>query len=1779
LITTLDTQSWSQELVTGNAEFVAVPNPLTPLNASPNGLYVVSNVRTNDFGFGLSFGTSFSLVNSFTILRSVAVPPAAGPGASFQTLATYVFNQPNTDFDPVAAYDYANGLLHIIGTRNTPTPVGMPPTGASPQLNDLIKFTFNTNTNVLTGPVVLSTGARIRGSYDISVLTTAASVTATSIAGGVLTVTATNTLAIGQNVILQNTGELFLNNQVVTVATLVGSAPVYTGFTAAFAAPNYTNLADTGTATAYGNYVVGACLADPILAIATVTSVTVANNLATFTITLPPGTPAYVPGQWILLDGFTNAAFLNGQLLQVTAATTLQFTAGFGTGGFGFNFGVNFGMGFSYGPTAEPAGATASPIGESLLAMERDYLTDALVPGSAVILESSPSRLGNSFDAVSIVVPPSPPFQGNVELYYQTHPKNITFQDQIFQVKMFNRTTNVPVTATSIAANVLTVTAANNFSAGTSVTFSGTAEAFLNGQTAAIIAASSTSFTVPFVHANYTNPADTGSAGLVSPPVWDAAPTVLTTFSARWADDRLTVLLDPAGNRYMSQTYWNQLNHPEGIVGNAFLGYKAPGQPWFFHPTFGSVMGGSIVQGTLSIDATLGVSYIYLLQPFDQIPAPPSAIAWPLHAATVSIPDLGLTEVPGFYNGLNMTWLRGTKSLVDEASEWAVVGEQENTVLPLLPTTVPIYVSLFNVPPIASVFPTSVTLWRENSFYATDVALVTQFSVTGNVVTAQVANDFAPGEQVAIYGFQNPPNQFLNGITLTVTTATPTQFQAAFTHPNYIYQSGFGFGINFGFGFGGADFGFAAVLIPGPLVLDASASHSPSLDPLGFVWTDNYPNANVTLTPTPSGTMATLTVDDNVGGPGFQFEAGVAVIDLASPHPPANADAIQIVGNIVTFTIDNLPGGLPLLPLAPGEQVMPYDIAIADGFGFDFGLNFGPLAGNTVLLEFLNDQVLTVLAFPPPTPTSFSAICNPPNGFPVTLIPVTGFVMPQFQFAQTVVTVPTNTPPTVTFPLAQWGGPGFGMMFGFGFGLPPFLDIARNTTILITPDPITGPNQYPVVYTGLTDPDDEPTFLWQQTSGTTVATPGGVNGPSLQIDTAGVSILGETLTFSVTVSDEVNPPVTESFSIVVAAFAYPAGRDTLQLSRSVFGGGLGIGGFGFNFGFNFGNSSATIAERNVPQTWSPLDVSIMYTNLQTVKRNSVLDGTDRYIVISPYSVLVYAVFPNTAPQSALLRVLLLPNGALIQDAVHTEQDYTLVLDSLGNVWRYSTAALIYTDAPDAEIVLSNFSSLSFVSSEKDNDVHILTTQSFLDSRVLVFSGEQGALLLQVATDTLAVQATLELTTADHFLYGADKVQFVRWVGMESVRSGDVLLGTIANNTAEITGIDYGIAGGPNALTVTCANSFRPGDVIVLSGITFAPVPWPAVFNGMQVTVVSATATAFVAYINTEHVPQPPTPTYPAAPETGLAVSQDSGTTYESLVSLSNHQVLGTFDKSRLKNQFVNTGEFLFNPDTTYAGRPIPPVLAKPTSVPSGANANISLVWAQERADLVSGYIVQVAVATVINTVVPASPFQFAVPNTFTFDQDVGVTDLVNTATITGSGEVIGFGGFGQAFGMSFGLANVVTLQANNNFQPGQFALLNGLTAASWLNGLTLEIIYADPGKFQVIDPTAHAPLVPGPDTGTATVQINSPLTLVTFPPAAGMYNVTTGGLYTFSVQQAGHSVNIMFIQQFTTVATIIAGSIQSATVQLPAGQTYYFHVEALSLDGPSGFSNVQKITV
>jgi len=1636
LLTTLDTQSWAKELVTGNAQFVEISAGSPPTST----IYVVSNVRAD---------------NSFAVLQSIPTPPvgaAPGPGSNFVTVATYTFSRPNSGFDPVVAYDQNSGLLHIIGTQNN---------AINSRYSDLIKFTFNTNTNALSGPITLTTASAVRDGYDMLVLAN---------------------------------GHPFIAVSLLD-ATMLGAEV-------------------------------------PPLFQATIT------NVAIGTITGPPdettltitGSNSFSEGQLVTLTGLTNATFLNGLTVQIISATPTQFTAAFTT---------------DYPPysAADTGLASLFYSGENLIAFELDT-NDAYVSGSLYIVASSPDRSGNTFSAVSMVTPDGV----NIELYYGAHPKVYTFKDQLFSINLINR-------------------------------ISGT---------------------------------------------WDATPTNLFGFTARYADDSLTVIADAFGNRYLNWSFWNQSNTPEGLIGNVMLGTLQVGNPWLFTPVYGTSVNGSIVQATLSVTQFGTVSLAYLLQPFNLVtplPAQGTAPAYPLLVATVS-PALGLSNTAGWYNQQVFTWLRGTNSLLDNASTWAFVGEAAKLISVTDPTAV--------IP-------------------ASGVVQVVHFSDT------PFSNFW---ENVGVTYSQT-------GTPLVEVQTAPTQgqYQVEPTNGRYVFNlADVGAGVNISYSYVGAVLPVyvslfnvppIVALVPSqlpcatmvvyrdtgasvygqPVTLSAAGTADPDQDAVEYWWSDNDTTGFVTLNPSGAWTLSdtsVLSVSPAIGGGEQTFNVGVAAVDLYSDlvtmrHPPLNVTSYQILNPdplTVKFAVTNTPVGtppvnIPTLPLAIGEEVMTWSLVAGSnlvqslndevwvvtastattftavplcamggsppspplppspvttqlltaanyallaysgitGSGFDTvtggvigsfpittitGFNPPPatvdntdaaqarvdgeaafnyysgltptlsglsnlsvsgnganastyipgvyvgassldipttitldaqgdsdavfvfVAGSTITLESgasvllangaqaanvvwvvgssftqigdNNTMVGNILAYASitldggtldgralavgggdgaVTIAAAEVITVPASGPtpppPGPVISVTGYAIPQFQFAVITIEVPYNAPPEVVFPSPVWEA----------VGLPPSyilvepVTVARNTQITITPLTITDPTtQFPVEYSGITDPDDVVTYSWVQVAGTPVTIVGAANLPTFKFLTNGVAIQGESLIFDVTVNDGVNLPITVQFTIAVAAYNFTCFIDTLQLSRSVY--------------------SGNISQRNQAGTWGNVDISILYNDLQAIKRNSVNDGTDRYIVISPYSVLVYGgIYLSSQNPMVLLRKLLTPNQTQIIDAVHTEDDYTLVLDDAGNVFRYTTATFIYTDNPDTTISLPSISDFTFN--------RILCTYSYANQRVLMFGGPDGVLLLQVANDTLQTTGTMEISTESNQLYGANNVQFIRTAGVESLRSGQILIGSILNAQAAITDIEIA----DNTLTVVCANNFKVGDNVILSGlIPRGSPPIASPLNGLSVQIIVATSQWFQASIvyptATACDPVPPAPGIPlnltsvaasagdsavytgtitggannayfgfmalvtgftnpqnngvflcsastvttitfnnaaaisegpslgvvtlAVSDTGTATATNDGQTFETLISLANGVIIGTWNAPKLINQFVNTGEILFNPNSPYTGYPLAPTNVTVLASLNAQNTTIlTISWSQQRPDLVASYNVQYSV--------------------------------------------------------------------------------------------------------------------------------------------------------------------------------------------------------------------------
>lgn len=373
--------------------------------------------------------------------------------------------------------------------------------------------------------------------------------------------------------------------------------------------------------------------------------------------------------------------------------------------------------------------------------------------------------------------------------------------------------------------------------------------------------------------------------------------------------------------------------------------------------------------------------------------------------------------------------------------------------------------------------------------------------------------------------------------------------------------------------------------------------------------------------------------------------------------------------------------------------------------------------------------------------------------------------------------------------------------------------------------------------------------------------------------------------------------------------------------------------------------------------------------------------------------------------------------------------------------------------------------------------------------------------------------------------------------METLHSGKVLIGTVSHTQATVTSV----AITNNALTAACTNPFIAGDVITFSGFTGAA----AFLNGLTATVVTTSIGNFVASL--EHISLPLTST------SGTAIAVNDGTTYESLVDLSHGQIIGTWNAAKLKNQYVQTGEILFEPDSTYSGRPLPPVMNTPTVI----NFQVTLSWTQQRPDLISQDIIDQASQLTVPLLIGAS-LSYSAPSDF--GQDLGVTDINSVAAISFIAIA----------------SSVLTVTCANNYSPGDVVTLSGIVNATFLNGQTVTIATASSSQFTA----AYTYVGTYPSTadfGLVTKIINAPLVAVSSSPGPGQYSVTSNGLYTFNPAQENNNMLITFRSNFSVLQLINSGAVQKTTTFLSSG-SYVFRMQSVSSDGTSNYSNLVTIT-
>ena len=361
----------------------------------------------------------------------------------------------------------------------------------------------------------------------------------------------------------------------------------------------------------------------------------------------------------------------------------------------------------------------------------------------------------------------------------------------------------------------------------------------------------------------------------------------------------------------------------------------------------------------------------------------------------------------------------------------------------------------------------------------------------------------------------------------------------------------------------------------------------------------------------------------------------------------------------------------------------------------------------------------------------------------------------------------------------------------------PTLAAARNSLAQLIP-------------TVTVSPFVEASYSWTQTTGTTMTiVPGTAEEEDLSFQTNGALVAGETLTFTLSVSDGLNAAVIGIFSVAVAA--RPATGETEYFASS--------------------SRAGNMSQRNSVQTWAAPQPTALLTGFTRAVSAPVIGATTgSLLMIGPLSV-------GVSMNGGLFRVLTPNPTDTILDAALYALDQMIVLTSAQELLQFlPTATIRDTDNAAKTIALFDYTVSPYT--------RFIVTPPFAGQRVFILYGVDGVLLLQV-DDTFAVTGALELSAARGYLYGATNVDFVRYAGVESLRSGTLLIGTSDTagndyetvfslaNRAVIATLDASQVGGESVST---------GELLFLtqdsySGVPVAPVLLEptATASGIQLT--------------------------------------------------------------------------------------------------------------------------------------------------------------------------------------------------------------------------------------------------------------------------------------------------------------------------------------------------------
>jgi hypothetical protein len=357
-------------------------------------------------------------------------------------------------------------------------------------------------------------------------------------------------------------------------------------------------------------------------------------------------------------------------------------------------------------------------------------------------------------------------------------------------------------------------------------------------------------------------------------------------------------------------------------------------------------------------------------------------------------------------------------------------------------------------------------------------------------------------------------------------------------------------------------------------------------------------------------------------------------------------------------------------------------------------------------------------------------------------------------------------------------------------------------------DVVTGVRNSNITLTPIiTDEIGELTYFWQQVRGTTMGIVGISTNPTLEVRLFGARVLGETLQFRLIVSDGVNSPVSSDVFVVVPSVV-TAALDINRLSRVY---------WTDNAGANVG-----IASRNTPEVWTQSYPSYS-SDFYRMRTALTSTGKDRKVAISATSVLI------TGEKETFYRKRLLPNALpAIIDAWHTENDFTLVLDSTGNLSRYEIAGPDNCSDYPQRVINAG----SFVGPE--NLIKMTVNGLFNSKRVIAIHSAIGLMIFQVREDSFQVEDTLLLSLADFSIYGADEVIFVRFDGVENLHRGKILVGTTNGVDTYETLFDLSLESATGAWDRTnrINTNVGTGEILTNVALDYSGLPTPPVATGV-----------------------------------------------------------------------------------------------------------------------------------------------------------------------------------------------------------------------------------------------------------------------------------------------------------------------------------------------------------